>query len=187
MPNQLTMLQTCHFLLLLLILFLTISVASHGHLASNITMYIQKEKRMWLTNGGDGGDDLAELELVEDGGLSGGVEPHHQDPHLLLREQPAEQLPERQHLLPPSSLLFFHLQIHTIPSVKIQIRHEIQPPSPHALTPRKPDQISKQMAPDLRPHASTNEIERGETADPVESSGGGWIAGEGRGGRAHLI
>jgi hypothetical protein len=127
MPNQLTMLQTCHFLLLLLILFLTISVASHGHLASNITMYIQKEKRMWLTNGGDGGDDLAELELVEDGGLSGGVEPHHQDPHLLLREQPAEQLPERQPHLSP--LLFFTCK--SIRSHPLNTNpHEIQPPSP---------------------------------------------------------
>jgi hypothetical protein len=49
-----------------------------------------------LTYGGDGGDDLAELELVEDGGLSGGVEAHHEDPHLLLGEQPAEQLRERE-------------------------------------------------------------------------------------------
>ena len=54
-----------------------------------------------LTDGGDGGHDLAELELVEDGGLSGGVEPHHEDPHLLLGEQPAEQLCEREpHLFP---------------------------------------------------------------------------------------
>jgi hypothetical protein len=54
-----------------------------------------------LTDGGDGGDDLAELQLVEDGGLSGGVESHHQDPHLLLGEQPAEQLGERKpHLFP---------------------------------------------------------------------------------------
>ena len=54
-----------------------------------------------LTDGGDGGDDLAELELVEDGGLSGGVEPHHEDPHLLLSEQPAEQLGEREPHLSP--------------------------------------------------------------------------------------
>lgn len=40
---------------------------------------------------GDGGDDLAELELVEDGGLAGGVQTHHQYPHLLLAEQPCEQ------------------------------------------------------------------------------------------------
>lgn len=36
-----------------------------------------------LTNGGDGGDNFTELELVQDGGLSGGVETDHQDSHLL--------------------------------------------------------------------------------------------------------
>ena len=49
-----------------------------------------------LTDGGDGGDDLAELELVEDGGLTGGIKPDHEDPHLLLGEEAAEQLPERE-------------------------------------------------------------------------------------------
>jgi hypothetical protein len=48
------------------------------------------------SDGGDGGDDLAELELVEDCGLSGRVKTHHQDPHLLLGEEPAEQLGERE-------------------------------------------------------------------------------------------
>ena len=51
---------------------------------------------MGLTDGGDGGDDLAELELVEDGGFTGGVEADHEDPHLLLGEEPAEELPERE-------------------------------------------------------------------------------------------
>lgn len=36
------------------------------------------------TDGGDGGDDFTELELVQDCGLSGGVETNHQDAHLLL-------------------------------------------------------------------------------------------------------
>ena len=40
-----------------------------------------------LTDGGDGGDDLSELELVEDGGLSGGVQSDHEDAHLLLAEE----------------------------------------------------------------------------------------------------
>ena len=39
------------------------------------------------TNSGNGGDDLAQLELVEDCGLASSVQPHHQDPHLLLAEQ----------------------------------------------------------------------------------------------------
>ena len=49
------------------------------------------------------GDDLAELELVEDGDFTGGVEADHEDPHLLLGEEPAEELPEREPHLPPSS------------------------------------------------------------------------------------
>jgi len=48
------------------------------------------------SHGRDGRDDLAELELVEDGGLTSGIETNHEDPHLLLREQATEQLPERQ-------------------------------------------------------------------------------------------
>ena len=40
-----------------------------------------------LTYGGDGGDNLAKLELVENRRLSSSVEPDHQDPHLLLAEE----------------------------------------------------------------------------------------------------
>ena len=47
-----------------------------------------------ITDGWDGGDDLSQLELVEDGGLSGGVQPHHEDPHLLLAEEALEQAGE---------------------------------------------------------------------------------------------
>jgi hypothetical protein len=61
--------------------------------------------REWLTDGGDGGDDLAELELVEDGGFTGGIEADHEDPHLLLGEEPAEELPEREPHLPLSAPL----------------------------------------------------------------------------------
>jgi len=46
--------------------------------------------------GGDGGDDLAELELVEDGGLTSRVETNHEDPHLLLGKEAAEQFRERE-------------------------------------------------------------------------------------------
>ena len=35
-------------------------------------------------DGGDGGDDLAELELVEDGGLTSGIETDHKNTHFLL-------------------------------------------------------------------------------------------------------
>lgn len=47
-----------------------------------------------LTYGGDGGDDLPQLQLVEDGGLPSGVQPHHQDPHLLLPNEALQQVPE---------------------------------------------------------------------------------------------
>ena len=40
-----------------------------------------------LTYGGDGGNNLSKLELVENSRLSGGIEPDHQDPHLLLAEE----------------------------------------------------------------------------------------------------
>lgn len=36
-----------------------------------------------LTNRGNSGDDFTELELVQDGGLTGGVKTDHQDAHLL--------------------------------------------------------------------------------------------------------
>lgn len=36
------------------------------------------------TDGWDGGDDFTELQLVEDGRLSGGVETDHENAHLLL-------------------------------------------------------------------------------------------------------
>ena len=55
------------------------------------------------SHGRDGRDDLAELELVEDGGLTSGIETNHEDPHLL-REQVTQQLPEDPIFsLPPPS------------------------------------------------------------------------------------
>lgn len=42
---------------------------------------------------GDGVDALAQLELVEDRGLARGVQPEHQNPHLLVPEHLGEDLP----------------------------------------------------------------------------------------------
>ena len=42
----------------------------------------------------DGGDNLAKLELVQDGGLASSVKADHQDAHILLAEQLAEDLGE---------------------------------------------------------------------------------------------
>lgn len=46
------------------------------------------------TDGWDSGDDLTKLELVKNGGLSGGIETDHQDSHLLLAPELVEQLGE---------------------------------------------------------------------------------------------
>ena len=35
---------------------------------------VMESLRLQLTDGGDGGNDLTELELVEDGGLTSGIE-----------------------------------------------------------------------------------------------------------------
>ena len=47
-----------------------------------------------LTDGWDGCHDLAELQLVQDGGLTGSVKTHHQNAHLLLSEERGKQLSE---------------------------------------------------------------------------------------------
>lgn len=49
-----------------------------------------------LTNSGNCCDDLTELELVQDGGLTSGIETNHQNSHLLLGKKPAEKLRERK-------------------------------------------------------------------------------------------
>jgi len=43
-------------------------------------------------DGGDGCDNLAELQLVEDGGLSGGIKTNHENSHLLLPPQLVKEL-----------------------------------------------------------------------------------------------
>jgi len=45
-------------------------------------------------NGRDSGDNFTQLELVQDGGLSGSVETNHQNTHLLLSPQPIEEFRE---------------------------------------------------------------------------------------------
>lgn len=44
-----------------------------------------------LTDRRDGGDDFTKLQLVQDGGLSGGVKTDHQDSHLLATPESIEQ------------------------------------------------------------------------------------------------
>ena len=43
-----------------------------------------------LTDGGDGGDDLSQFELIQDGRFTGGVEADHQNSHLLFAEEARE-------------------------------------------------------------------------------------------------
>ena len=45
-----------------------------------------------LTDGGDCGNDLSQFELVKDGGLSGSVQTHHQNPHLFLPKEIFKQI-----------------------------------------------------------------------------------------------
>lgn len=46
------------------------------------------------TNGGDSRHDLPQLQLVEDGGFTSSVQPHHQNPHLLFAYQALQQVPK---------------------------------------------------------------------------------------------
>lgn len=43
-----------------------------------------------LTDSGNSGYDFAELELVKDGGFTGGVESYHQNAHLPLGKKPIQ-------------------------------------------------------------------------------------------------
>jgi len=47
-------------------------------------------------DGGNRRDDLSELQLVQDGSLSGGVESHHENSHLLLAKEPRKHAGYRQ-------------------------------------------------------------------------------------------
>ena len=59
-----------------------LSAAQHS-----TAQYITARDSRQRTDGRDGRDDLAKLELVEDCGLPCGVKTDHQDPHLLLAEE----------------------------------------------------------------------------------------------------
>lgn len=55
---------------------------------------MMKSIKLLLTNGWDSGDDLSKFELVQDGRLTSSIETHHQNTHLFLCKEPAEQLSE---------------------------------------------------------------------------------------------
>ena len=63
------------------------------------------------TDSGNGSDDLTELELVEDSGLTSGIEADHEDAHLLLADEARPDLREhRTHivsLIAFENLLYF--------------------------------------------------------------------------------
>lgn len=67
--------------------------ASHIYNSKTVEMTLQLMK---LTNGGNGGDNLSKLKLVQNGGLTRSIKAHHKDTHLFLGKQPAEKLGERQ-------------------------------------------------------------------------------------------
>jgi hypothetical protein len=44
------------------------------------------------TNGGDSGDDFTQLQFVQNGGLTGGVQTNHQNTHFLVAEESVKEL-----------------------------------------------------------------------------------------------
>lgn len=48
------------------------------------------------TDCGDGGDNLSELQLEQDGGLTSGVQPNHENTHLLLAKEAIKQTTDHQ-------------------------------------------------------------------------------------------
>ena len=60
----------------------------------------QETTKHALTNGWYRGHNLTQLELVQNGGLSGGVQSHHQNSHLLLdSEEVFKKTGESSHLV----------------------------------------------------------------------------------------
>lgn len=53
---------------------------------------MEQERRESCTNSGDGGDDFTKLQLVQNGGFTGGIETDHENSHLLLPPQLVENL-----------------------------------------------------------------------------------------------
>lgn len=51
----------------------------------------KRDKAKLLTDGRDCGDDLSQFELVQDGGLAGSIQPHHQNPHLFFTKEILKQ------------------------------------------------------------------------------------------------
>jgi len=90
-------------------------------LHQSIQIEVERKKKMKLTNGGNGGDNLSKLELVQNGGLTRSIETHHKYTHLFLGKKPAEQLGEGQ----PHFQLF---RIHKSPSQQHRsIQFKFQP------------------------------------------------------------
>lgn len=55
-----------------------------------------------LTDGGNSSDDLAQFQLVENGGLPCGVQTHHENSHLFLAKEGLEKTLKRTHGRSPS-------------------------------------------------------------------------------------
>jgi len=72
----------------------SVTFNSKSHPSYKITMW--EEMKLQLTNGWNSGDDLSKFELVEDSRLTSSIETNHQNTHLFLRKEPAEQLSEWQ-------------------------------------------------------------------------------------------
>ena len=62
----------------------------------------------------DGGNDLAELELVEDGGLASSVQADHQNTHLLLAPEAIEELRECETHLGGAGKVFSMVRVEVV-------------------------------------------------------------------------
>ena len=74
---------------LYLVILSMATIAQLNQLHEKIKLYSELEEEKFRrkripTNGGDGGDDLSQLELVKDCGFTSCVETNHKDPHFLL-------------------------------------------------------------------------------------------------------
>ena len=78
-------------------MFLYSTVSTLKPESKRSSQFLEFDAKRWTTTRtdcGDGGDDFTELQLVEDGGLSGGIETDHENSHLLLSPETVEQTRE---------------------------------------------------------------------------------------------
>lgn len=77
----------------------SVTFNSKSHPSYKLQRWIKihvRRRKLQLTNGWNSGDDLSKFELVQDSRLTSSIETNHQNTHLFLRKELAEQLTEWQ-------------------------------------------------------------------------------------------